>query len=299
MSNKNTDNDNSQQLFSEDITKRLVKKILDDDIDTKQDLQSQNDDFNIEYETYSEEHEEQYDYDEYDDYDDDEEYYEEKPKRKQQKKLTKEKNSKQKTKENNNYRKNIEIYGKEFFDDDDYDDFDDEKGSLSFIGKIISTSVIIVLTISTAFLAFNLKYTKDQLDKAKEQIEELLDNKIATENKLMEDSLKSEIQSLKQENEMLKNNNLQNQEKETETTTKQQNTQSNNSNNSNNSNTTVNNSNNSSSTEYIVKEGDVIWNISKKVYGNGSHYQKILDANGLKEDSVLKPGQKLIIPSLN
>ncbi len=106
----------------------------------------------------------------------------------------------------------------------------------------------------------------------------------------MEESLKNEIQSLKEENNLLKGEdkkeeNKSNIEKPTESTTKQI--------------VQKNNSNNSDTTEYIVKEGDVIWNISKKVYGDGAHYKKILEANGLKEDSVLKPGQKLIIKKLN
>ena len=113
----------------------------------------------------------------------------------------------------------------------------------------------------------------------------------------MEESLKSEVDALKTENENLKsqlnpNNSNTTNDKNTQTTSK--NTSS-----STNNNTTTNNSNNSSSSEYIVKEGDIIWNISKQVYGNGSYYQKILDANGLTENSILKPGQKLIIPNLN
>lgn len=298
MSNKDNENKNSQQLFSEDITKRLVKKILDDDNDNMQqeDIEHKNkSDFNIEYEEYDnqqfDEHYEHYDEDTYyEDYEeefyDEQDYEDYKPKRTKRVQPVREQSKrKQRASEREtNYRKNIEKYGKEFFDDD-YDDYDDNSPSL--VGRVISFSVIVVLTISTAFLAFSLISTKKELKEAKAQIQELLDSKEETENKIAADTLKQENDTLKQENEDLKaqlNPNQNNSDKAT---------------NPSNNASSGNNSNNSSSTEYIVQEGDVIWNISKKVYGNGSHFQKILDANGLKENSVLKPGQKLIIPKLN
>ncbi|MFR4985995.1 MAG: LysM peptidoglycan-binding domain-containing protein [Lachnospirales bacterium] len=296
MSSKDKDNINPQQLFNEDMTKRLVKKILDDDIEDKKNNNRDNSDFNIEYEEYdSEQFDDEYDEYSYEDeyYDEDDEYEDYKPKlQKRTSPNTKESSRKRTTYQNEktNYRKNIEKYGKEFFDDE-YDEYDDN--SPSIMGKVISFSIIIVLTISTSFLALSLISTKKEIEESKAKIQELLDSKANTESKIMEESLKNEIDSLKKENEDLKlqiNPNSQNNKNDNTT---QQTTKS-----SSNSNATNNNSNNSTPSEYIVKEGDVIWNISKKVYGNGSHFQKILDANGLKENSVLKPGQKLIIPKL-
>lgn len=299
MSSKDKDNINPQQLFNEDMTKRLVKKILDDDIEDKKNNNKDNSDFNIEYEEYDSEQfddeDDEYDYDDeyYDEDDEYDEYEDYKPKiQKRTSPNTKESSRKRTTYQNEktNYRKNIEKYGKEFFDDE-YDEYDDN--SPSIMGKVISFSIIIVLTISTSFLALSLISTKKEIEESKAKIQELLDSKANTESKIMEESLKSEIDSLKKENEDLKlqiNPNSQNNKNDNTT---QQTTKS-----SSNSNATNNNSNNSTPSEYIVKEGDVIWNISKKVYGNGSHFQKILDANGLKENSVLKPGQKLIIPKL-
>lgn len=49
---------------------------------------------------------------------------------------------------------------------------------------------------------------------------------------------------------------------------------------------------------YTVVDGDIIWNISQKLYGDGSKYNKILEANGLTENDKLKIGQKLKIPKL-
>lgn len=47
---------------------------------------------------------------------------------------------------------------------------------------------------------------------------------------------------------------------------------------------------------YTVKPGDTLWIISKEFYGDGSQYQKIADANGIKNANVISPGQKLLIP---
>jgi nucleoid-associated protein YgaU len=51
--------------------------------------------------------------------------------------------------------------------------------------------------------------------------------------------------------------------------------------------------------EYTVKEGDTMWTIAQSQMSNGADYQKILDANGLKENDYLKPGTKIKIPAAN
>jgi len=52
-------------------------------------------------------------------------------------------------------------------------------------------------------------------------------------------------------------------------------------------------------TTYTIKSGDCLWNIAKKIYGNGSKYTKIYEAN---KDKITNPnlitvGQVLVIPS--
>lgn len=47
--------------------------------------------------------------------------------------------------------------------------------------------------------------------------------------------------------------------------------------------------------EYIVKKGDSLWSIAKKFYGSGSLYTYICEANGIRPDTVILPGDKLII----
>ena len=48
--------------------------------------------------------------------------------------------------------------------------------------------------------------------------------------------------------------------------------------------------------EYTVQKGDTMWTIAQSQLGNGAEYQKILDANGLKENDTLAPGTVIKIP---
>ncbi len=47
--------------------------------------------------------------------------------------------------------------------------------------------------------------------------------------------------------------------------------------------------------KYVVKNGDTLWEIAKKLLGNISRYAEIVQINGLKT-SVLYPGQELKVP---
>lgn len=50
---------------------------------------------------------------------------------------------------------------------------------------------------------------------------------------------------------------------------------------------------------YTVKSGDSLWKIAKSIYGDGAQSKKIYEANKSiigKDDSLIKPGQKLVIP---
>ena len=52
---------------------------------------------------------------------------------------------------------------------------------------------------------------------------------------------------------------------------------------------------------YMVQSGDTLWNIAETVYGDGSKYAKIFDANAdlLEHPDQIFPGQKLLIPDLD
>ena len=53
-------------------------------------------------------------------------------------------------------------------------------------------------------------------------------------------------------------------------------------------------------TTYTVKKGDCLWNIAKSIYGDGSKYTKIYEANKDKitNANLIYAGQVLIIPSV-
>lgn len=49
-------------------------------------------------------------------------------------------------------------------------------------------------------------------------------------------------------------------------------------------------------TEYTVKEGETAWVLAQRFLGNGAEYQKILDANNMKESDALRVGATIRIP---
>ena len=51
--------------------------------------------------------------------------------------------------------------------------------------------------------------------------------------------------------------------------------------------------------EYTIKKGDSLWSISKKILGRGTRWAEIAQANGLKQNSLLIPGKKIVIPDDN
>ncbi len=51
---------------------------------------------------------------------------------------------------------------------------------------------------------------------------------------------------------------------------------------------------------YTVQPGDTLWKIAQEMYGNGSKYMKIFEANKpmLENPDKIFPGQELVIPDL-
>lgn len=47
---------------------------------------------------------------------------------------------------------------------------------------------------------------------------------------------------------------------------------------------------------YIIQKGDSFWSIAKAQMGNGLYFMKLAQVNGLKINSIIYPGQIIIIP---
>lgn len=47
--------------------------------------------------------------------------------------------------------------------------------------------------------------------------------------------------------------------------------------------------------EYMVKQGDTLWQIAKRLTGNGNNYKTIAQKNNIKNPDLLKVGQRLVI----
>ncbi len=48
--------------------------------------------------------------------------------------------------------------------------------------------------------------------------------------------------------------------------------------------------------KYTVKKGDSLWKIANQYLGGGHKYTEIMQANNLSENSIIHPGDVLIIP---
>lgn len=48
---------------------------------------------------------------------------------------------------------------------------------------------------------------------------------------------------------------------------------------------------------YTVQEGDTLWKIASRQYGDGLQYSKIASANNIKDPSSIQSGQQLVIPT--
>jgi hypothetical protein len=48
--------------------------------------------------------------------------------------------------------------------------------------------------------------------------------------------------------------------------------------------------------KWVVKEGDSLWNIANKEYGNPNDWRLIADANRITNPRLLEPGRQLVIP---
>lgn len=194
-------------------------------------------------------------------------------------------------------KQNLKELGQTFFEEDTEHLYEEKatKADKFFLRNIIFMVCIVGLSVAVILLSFSLKATKDELSMANSELSDLLDTQKDAERKLAEEAMQSENESLKAELDSLK---------DPDDTSSSNNSTNNSSDNSTvattSATTTSAPSNNTlGGTSYTVQASDSsIWDISKKLYGNGAYFQKILDANGLKDGDILKEGQVLVIPEL-
>lgn len=163
----------------------------------------------------------------------------------------------------------------------DEDDFEDEPEGIALPGGrktlIIGVSVLVLLFGFLTFKTVSLSGKAEEAKLAQTQAEAL-----KTEN----ESLKLENNQLAEQVKILKNGgvlpeeNNGEQEKPADSGKAEENTPAASGN----------------VEEYTVVENDSYWKIAQKVYGDGSQYKKILEANNLTESAPVKVGQKLKIP---
>lgn len=160
--------------------------------------------------------------------------------------------------------------------DDDYDD-DDFGGGRSKLAIILGIVALILII----FLIFRTVSLNSKLEEAQNQLTQTQEYKEKYENIQLEKmQLEEELNGLKDPN----------------SSTEKADGEGDDAKKNDESSTTASSTTSGSTTEYTIQEGDTMWTIAQKTLGNGAEYQKILDANGMKESDPLKPGSKIKIP---
>lgn len=179
-------------------------------------------------------------------------------------------------------------------DENNIDDEDDEDVVEIGVGRIVTIAAFAVCAIVIAALTYNNVNYANQLEEARNQITELQKNSSSTYETELEE-LKQQVTELTAENESLQYASTDLDDPHTAAVQILSEAQSEIA--SEESTDTSLSQEESSGNTYTVQAGDTFWSISQSVYGNGADYQKILDANGLTESSVLSEGQVLNIPN--
>ncbi len=170
--------------------------------------------------------------------------------------------------------------------DSDYDDEDEFRGrsKLAIVLGVLAVVVIIVLIFRTVSMNSKMQEMQSQITQAEEY-------------KAKYEQVQLEKMQVEEELENLKNpdaNAAANAENSGDGDTSS--TGSTGGDTSSTGGNTAASTTSSGYTEYTVQSGDTAWTIAQKMLGNGAQYQKILDANGLKESDALQIGSTIKIP---
>lgn len=165
---------------------------------------------------------------------------------------------------------------------DDYDDDDDYRGGVNKLSIFLGIIGLVLII----FLIFKCVSLSSKLEEAQ--------NQVTANQELSSKYEKIQLEKMQLEEQLA---GIENPNANAENTAGDIDQSSNENSNSNTSNNASNNATSSDNiTEYVVQKGDTAWTIAQKVLGNGAEYQKILDANNLKESDTIDVGTKLKIP---
>ena len=157
------------------------------------------------------------------------------------------------------------------YDDEYYDDYGRGRGKLPMILGVIAVVLIIFLIFRTVSLSSKLEEVQNQLTQSQDYKQKYEDMQL--ENMQLQEKLDGK------DTKTTGNSDTAETKADTKKDTKKDTA-----------------STSSGTKEYTVKEKDTMWTIAQSQLGNGAEYQKILDANGLKESDTLVPGTVIKIP---
>lgn len=156
------------------------------------------------------------------------------------------------------------------YEEEYYDDYGRGRGKLPIILGIVAVLVIIFLIFRTVSLSSQLDEVQNQLTQSQDYKQKYEDMQL--ENMQLQEKLDGKSGGTTTSN--TDNTDTKTDEKKDDSASAAS----------------------GSTKEYTVKDGDTMWTIAQSQLGNGAEYQKILDANGLKENDSLKPGTTIKIP---
>ena len=167
---------------------------------------------------------------------------------------------------------------------DDYDDEDEYRGGISKLGIILGVIGLILIV----FLIFKCVSLGSKLEEAQ--------NQITANEDLNSKYEKIQLEKMQLEEELASLNGTGSEKPKTETATGDNSAQGDTQKKPDSTSGTSGGTTGTNATEYVVQEGDTAWKIAQKTLGNGAEYQKILDANNMKETDTISVGSKLKIP---
>lgn len=180
------------------------------------------------------------------------------------------------------------------YDEDDYDDenFHIGKSKVPLIIAGVGLVLLVFLIFKTVTLSSRLHEAEIQMkevDSLKQRYEQVQLEKMQLEEELQAiknpDGQKTQTTEKKEDNNKPKENKTDADKPKDKTDTNKTDT-----------NKTKTPTDGAKTESYTVLEGETPWDIAQKVYGSGADYQKILDANGLKDGDTIRPGDVLKIP---